>query len=81
MDINEAISSRRSAREHTAQAVDEQIMRRFIDAAEHEPSGVNHPPWTFTVISDQGLLDRIWRDEKARMLTTTPAGPLSDHFR
>jgi hypothetical protein len=85
MDINEAISGRRSAREYTAQAVDEQTIRRLIDAAVHAPNAVNQQPWMFTVVRDQGRLDRISCDAKSHMLATvlptTPAGPHSDHFR
>jgi nitroreductase len=85
MDINEAISNRRSAREYTAQAVDEQTIRRLIDGAVHAPNAVNQQPWMFTVVRDQGLLDRISRDAKSHMLSTVlptmPAGPHSDHFR
>ena len=75
MDINEVISGRRSAREYTARWLEEQMMRRLIDAAEHEPNGVKRPPWTFTVAGDQALLDRLWRDEQAHMLATIPASP------
>ena len=81
MDINEAISGRRSTREYTAQAVDEQSIRRLIDAASRAPNAVNQQPWTFTVVRDQGLLDRISRDAKSHMLATMPAGAQSDHFR
>ena len=37
------------------------------------PSAVNGQPWTFTVVRDQRLLDRISRDTKAHMLATMPA--------
>ena len=81
MDINEAIFGRRSMREYTAQAVDEQTIRRLIDAAVHAPNAVNQQPWMFTVVRDQRLLDRMSRDAKSHMLETMPAGPQSDHFR
>ena len=81
MDINEAISGRRSTREYTAQAVDEQTIRRLIDAAVHAPNAVNQQPWAFTVVRDQGVLDRVSRDAKSHMLATMSAGPQSDHFR
>ncbi len=81
MDINEAISGRRSAREYTEQAVDEQTIRGLIDAAVRAPNAVNEQPWTFTVVRDQSLLDRISRDAKSHMLATMPAGAQSDHFR
>ncbi len=81
MDVNEAISGRRSLREYTAQPVDERIIRRLIDAAVHAPNAVNQQPWTFTVVRDQSVLDRISRNAKTHMLATMPASPQSDHFR
>ena len=81
MDVNEAISSRRSTREYSAQVVDEQTIRRLIDAAVHAPNAVNQQPWTFAVVRDQSLLDRISSQAKSHMLATMPAGPQSEHFR
>ena len=81
MDLHDAISGRRSTREYTAQAVDEQSLRRLIDAAVHAPNASNGQPWTFTVVRDQGLLDRISDAAKAHMLATSPAGPGSDRNR
>ncbi|MDR3453466.1 MAG: nitroreductase family protein [Rhodoferax sp.] len=81
MDINEAISGRRSVRDYTAQAVDEPAIRRLIDAAVNAPNAVNQQPWTFTVVRDQRLLDRISRDAKSHMLATLPADAASGHFR
>jgi nitroreductase len=81
MDINEAISGRRSTRDYTGQAVDEETVRRLIDAAVHAPSASNGQPWTFTVVRDQGLLDRISDAAKSHMLATLPAGPGSDRYR
>jgi nitroreductase len=81
MDIDDAISSRRSVREYTTQAVDEQTIRHLINAAIFAPNAVNQQPWTFTVVRDQGLLARISRDAKSYMLVTMAASPHSDHFR
>ena len=80
MNIDQAISGRRSTREYTTEAVDEKIIRRLINAVIQAPSAVNQQPWTFTVIRDQELLDRISREAKAYMLATMPAGPHSGHF-
>ena len=80
MNIDQAISGRRSTREYTTEAVDEKIIRRLINAAIQAPSAVNQQPWTFTVIRDQELLDRISREAKAYMLATMAAGPHSGHF-
>lgn len=81
MDLDEAISGRRSVREYTTQPVDERTIRRLIDAAVRAPNAVNQQPWTFTVVRDRGVLDRISGDAKAHMLATMPSSPHSDHFR
>jgi nitroreductase len=81
MDINEAISGRRSVREYAAQPVEETTIRRLIDAAVLAPSAVNQQPWTFTVVRDQAVLDRVSRAAKSHMLATMPADPHSGHFK
>ena len=81
MDVDEAISGRRSVREYTTQAVEGQTIYYLINAAILAPNAVNQQPWTFTVVRDQGLLDRISRGAKSHMLMTMPASPHSDHFR
>ena len=80
MDINEAISGRRSTREYTTQAVDEETIHRLIEVAVLAPNAVNEQPCTFTVVRDQDLLDRISREAKSHMLATMPAGAQSAHF-
>ena len=81
MDLNEAITGRRSVRDYTAQAVDAPTIGRLIDAAVHAPNAVNQQPWTFTVVRDQSVLDRISRDAKSHMLATMVGNPHADHFR
>ena len=80
MDLNDAIFGRRSVREYSAQPVDEPTIRRLIDAAVHAPNAVNQQPWTFTVVRDQGALDRVSRDAKVHMLANMPAGLQSARF-
>ena len=82
MDINETISGRRSVREYTTQAVDPETISRLIDAAVQAPSAVNQQPWSFTVVRDQAVLDRVSHDAKSHVLATiTATTPHSDHFR
>ena len=84
MDVYEAISGRRSIREYTDQAVDPGVIGRLIDAAVHAPNAVNQQPWSFTVVRDQVLLDRVSREAKSHMLSNmsaVSAFPHSDHFR
>ena len=81
MELNQAIAGRRAIREYTSQPVDEKTLRRLIDAAVHAPSAINQQPWTFTVVRDRNLLDRISQEAKAHMLATLPEDTQSDHFR
>jgi len=85
MDIAETISGRRSTRQYKSTAVDEELIRRLIEAATQAPNAVNQQPWTFTVVRDQTLLNQLSREAKAHMLGTlqtgTSAGAQADHFR
>jgi len=80
MDLREAIYSRRAVREYTAEPVTDATIRQLIDAAVQAPSAVNQQPWSFIVVRDQALLDRISDAAKTHMLKTTPAGLVSHHF-
>jgi len=81
MDANEAIAGRRAVREYTEEVIDEGLIRRLIDAAVHAPSAVNQQPWTFMVVRDQSVLERISHDAKSYMLASMPGGQHSGHFR
>lgn len=81
MNLNKAIAGRRSTRDYTTEAVDEKLILRLIDAAVQAPSSMNQQPWTFTVIRDQALLERISQEAKAWVLATTPVGEHSSHFQ
>lgn len=81
MDVNDAISGRRAVRNYSNEAVDERLISDLIDAAIKAPSAFDQQPWMFTVIRDQGMLDRISREAKAHLLATAPSGPQSDHLK
>jgi len=81
MDLDEAISGRRSVRDYTNNVPSEQTIRRLIDAAVRAPSAVNQQPWTFTVIRDQKLLEQVSHEAKSHMLANMPADTHTDHFR
>jgi nitroreductase len=80
MDVIEAIYGRRAVREYTSEPVDEETLKSLIDAAIQAPSAVNQQPWSFAVVTDQNLLDRISRESKRHMLANLPA-VAADHFR
>jgi nitroreductase len=81
MNLDKAISGRRSVRDYTREAVDEATLRGLIDAAVQAPSAVDQQPWTFTVVRNQDLLDRISHEAKIYMLATMPADRHSGHFQ
>jgi nitroreductase len=81
MEIREAIEGRRSVREYEPEAIDESLIHRLIAAAVKAPSAVNRQPWTFTVVRDQELLERISRKAKAHVLATSTHDALADDFR
>ncbi len=81
MKLEDAIVGRRSVREYTEQALDEQTIRRLVAAAVLAPNAVNQQPWTFTIVRDRTRLDRISREAKAHMLATMPASVHSAHFQ
>lgn len=79
--LSDAIFGRRAVREYTREEVDEPVIRRLVEAAVQAPSAVNGQPWTFQVIRDQSLLNRISQGAKAHLLRTPPGGPHADHFK
>lgn len=81
MERDKTIYGRRSVREYASQPVDEETIRRLIDAAIHAPNAVNAQPWTFTVVRKPALLDDISRAAKAHMLATMPPSAHSAHFK
>jgi len=81
MEIKEAIEGRRSVREYEPEAIDESVIRRLIAAAVKAPNAVNQQPWTFTVVRDQDLLERISRKAKAYVLATSAHNAHVGDFR
>jgi nitroreductase len=80
MDLKDAIYSRRSVREFTAEPVNEAAIRALIAAAIQAPSAVNQQPYAFCVVRDQNVLATISQEAKAHMVRTTPIGLMSHHF-
>jgi nitroreductase len=81
MELKAAITGRRSVREYTSQAVDKSAVDSLIEAAIQAPSAVNEQPWTFTVVRDQAMLDRLSTAAKRHMLATISESSNSAHFR
>lgn len=59
MEAYEAILSRRSIRQYTAEKVPEALIDELLRAAMSAPSAHNRQPWHFVIIDDRKLLDEI----------------------
>ena len=81
MDLEQAIYVRRAVREYTDEALPKITLRRLIDAAIQAPSAVNEQSWSFTVVQDRRLLERISTESKAHMLRQPLPESHSSHFR
>ena len=75
MELNDAIFGRRSVREYASQEVDEQAIRRLIEAAVHAPNAVNQQPWMFTVVRDKAVLDKLSRAASRTCWRPSPPVP------
>ena len=81
MGLDEVIMGRRSVRSYTRAPVDQASIARLIDAATHAPSAMNEQPWSFTVVRDQKVLDRISGQAKVHLLESLMADPNGDRLR
>ena len=61
MDTFEAIMTRRSIRQFTADPVNDQTWKKLLEAAMQAPSANNLQPWQFVLIDKRELLDNIAR--------------------
>ena len=74
MQVMDAIYRRRAVRAYTDEPVRTEIIEALIEAAIQAPSAMNRQPWSFTVVRDQKLLDRVSRGAKAHLLENLPPG-------
>jgi nitroreductase len=81
MELLEAIDGRRSVREYTDEPVGDATLNALIEAAIKAPSAINQQPWSFVIVKDQALLQRISDQAKAHLLKASlgaPARPFRD---
>lgn len=58
-EVEKVVYTRRSNRLFKDRPVDEALLRRVLEAARFAPSQGNCQPWSFIVITDRDLLDRL----------------------
>ncbi len=59
MDVYEAMRTRTSVRGYRSDPVSDDTLKRILDAARIAPSGKNGQPWTFIVIRDRDIRERL----------------------
>lgn len=59
MDAYLAIVSRREVRDYAVRALPEEVERRILDAGRVAGSAKNRQPWTFVVVRDADVLERV----------------------
>ena len=64
MSAMDAIYHRRSVRDYTPGKMDQSVIRSLLDAAVHAPTAMQEEPWSFAVIQDKKLLDRLSESAK-----------------
>jgi len=77
MNINEAISGRRSVRDYTTQRVDEDSIHLLLDAAVHAPTAMHEEPWAFAVIQNKSLLNHL--SDHVKELLADGGDPIHPH--
>ncbi len=72
--VFEAIVSRRSIREFTAQPVSRAQLQKIITAGIWAPSGLNNQPWRFVLIRDKDTAGQLAAQTRyGRIVTAAPA--------
>lgn len=59
MDFLNLITKRQSDRKYINRAVDREVLERCLEAARLAPSASNSQPWTFVVVDQKDLKDKV----------------------
>ena len=71
LSVMNAIQHRRSVRDFTSQSIDKSVIQMLLDAAVLAPTAMHEEPWSFAVIQDKMILDRL--SESAKKLAHNAA--------
>lgn len=69
----EAIYQRRAVRSYLPDPVVEPTINRLLDAAVHAPTAMHLEPWSFVVVQDRAVLQRLSNRAKAMMVAEATA--------
>lgn len=74
-DFWEAVYTQRAIRYWEPREVPRELLVRVIEAASKAPSGSNHQPWRFVVVTDPAKRGRIAEAVRVRAQAAASAGP------
>jgi len=74
VNIIEAISTRKSIRDFTADPVPQHILKKILETASQAPSAENSQPWEFTVVAGN-ILDTIRKANIEKLKSNAPRHP------
>ena len=81
MELIDAIYNRHSVRFYTEEAVDKADIDKLIKAGIQAPSAMNVQPWSFGVIQDKALMQKISDDTKTYLLASISEKPFLECYR
>ena len=67
MSVMEAIHQRHSVRNYTMEKIDQSVIRALLEVAVHAPTAMHEEPWSFVIIQDKNLLNRLSESVKERV--------------
>ena len=67
MSVLDAIYHRRSVRDYAPGKIDQAVIRSLLDAVVHAPTAMREEPWSFAVIQDKDLLNRLSESAKRKV--------------
>jgi nitroreductase len=80
MSAMDAIYHRRSVRDYAPRTIGQAVIRTLLDAAVHAPTAMHEEPWSFAVIQDRNLLNRLSESVK-ESVRREAQGSDSDHAK
>ncbi len=81
MQFHDVLYGRRSVRAFTKEPVDQETLISLIGSATQAPSAMNAQPWSFTVVRNASLLNRISAQAKSHLLKNAAPGLQAGIFR
>lgn len=68
MSVLDAIYRRRAVRDYKPEPIDRETIEALLDAAVHAPTAMHIEPWSFVVIQDKDLLNKLSDKTKEMLL-------------